>query len=82
MSKNQLSAAELTEQGYRKYSGEAIDVYFNLDVCMHSGNCVLGNRAIFNTDRRPWIVPDNADVEEVIRVIETCPSGALRYVRK
>ncbi|TLG75390.1 (4Fe-4S)-binding protein [Culicoidibacter larvae] len=82
MSQKQLSAAELMEKGFRKYSGEEIDVYFNLDTCMHSGHCVLGNRAIFNTDRRPWIAPDNADVEEVIRVVENCPSGALRYIRK
>ncbi|WP_314067724.1 (4Fe-4S)-binding protein [uncultured Vagococcus sp.] len=73
--------AELLEQGYRKYSGKEVDVYFNTSICIHSGNCVRGNQEIFNLDRRPWILPDNADSQEVTRVIDTCPSSALRYIQ-
>lgn len=28
---------ELLEAGYRAYTGEKIDVYFNTDICQHSG---------------------------------------------
>lgn len=35
-----MTEKELLNQGYRKYSGKAIDVYFNLDICQHSGNCM------------------------------------------
>ncbi|MBP1043987.1 (4Fe-4S)-binding protein [Vagococcus sp. BWB3-3] len=73
--------SELLAQGYRKYSGEAIDVFFNTSICVHSGNCVRGNKEIFNLDRRPWVLPDNAEAQEVMRVINTCPSGALKYVQ-
>ena len=34
---------ELLEAGYRAYTGEKIDVYFNTAICQHSGNCVRGN---------------------------------------
>ncbi|STT78801.1 Uncharacterised protein [Klebsiella pneumoniae] len=29
---------ELLEAGYRAYTGEKIDVYFNTAICQHSGN--------------------------------------------
>ncbi|MFW2973902.1 (4Fe-4S)-binding protein, partial [Serratia marcescens] len=47
-----------------------------------SANCVRGNAAIFTLNRRPWIMPDNAEPAEVKRVIDTCPSGALKYREK
>ncbi|MHC5250834.1 (4Fe-4S)-binding protein [Listeria kieliensis] len=77
-----MTEAELLEKGYRKYLGKDIDVYFNTQICEHSGNCVRGNGEIFNLDRKPWILPDNASKEEVMRVIDTCPSGALQYIQK
>ncbi len=32
----------LLDEGYRCYTGEKIDVYFNTAICQHSGNCVRG----------------------------------------
>src|SRR5690625_4485763 len=69
----QVGERELLENGYRKYSGEEVDVYFNTDVCIHSANCVKGNPEVFDTKRRPWILPDNASADEVAKVIDTCP---------
>lgn len=31
----------LLDEGYRCYTGEKIDVYFNTAICQHSGNCVV-----------------------------------------
>ena len=73
---------ELLDAGYRVYTGEKIDVYFNTAICQHSGNCVRGSAALFNLKRKPWIIPDEVDVETVIKVIDTCPSGALKYRQK
>lgn len=47
---------ELLQAGYRAYTGEKIDVYFNTDICQHSGNCVRGSAKLFNLKRKPWIV--------------------------
>lgn len=46
---------ELLKKGYRKYTGEKVDVYFNKDICEHSGVCVSGLPEVFNTKRKPWI---------------------------
>lgn len=51
----------LLDEGYRCYTGEKIDVYFNTAICQHSGNCVRGNGKLFNLKRKPWIMPDEVD---------------------
>jgi len=66
----------------RAYTGEKIDVYFNTAICQHSGNCVRGSAKLFNLKRKPWIIPDEVDVATVVKVIDTCPSGALQYRHK
>lgn len=73
---------DLLAAGYRKYTGEEIDVYYNKSVCEHVGNCVRGNGEVFDVDRRPWILPDNASADEVEKVVNTCPTGALKFIRK
>ena len=73
---------QLEDAGYRVYTGEKIDVYFNAAICQHSGNCVRSSARLFNLKRKPWIMPDEVDVSTVINVIDTCPSGALQYRRK
>lgn len=42
----------LLDGGYRCYTGENIDVYFNTAICQHSGNCVRGNGKLFNLKRK------------------------------
>ena len=75
-----MDEEELLENGYRKYLGEDVDVYFNTDICIHSASCVKGNPEVFDTKRRPWVSPNNASANEVAKVIDTCPSGALKYI--
>ncbi|MDR9891518.1 (4Fe-4S)-binding protein [Pseudenterobacter timonensis] len=70
---------DLLEAGYRLYSGEKIDVYFNTHICQHAGNCVRGSARLFNLKRKPWIAPDEVDAQTVKTIIDTCPSGALKY---
>ncbi|MEI5992932.1 (4Fe-4S)-binding protein [Candidatus Enterococcus mansonii] len=87
MNNNQINGKKVTEEvllenGYRKYSGTELDIYYNKDICAHIGNCVRGNSAVFEVGRRPWIMTDNGSIDENIRVLDTCPSGALKYVRK
>lgn len=66
----------------KTYEGKGIDVSFDNEVCIHSGNCVRGLPSVFDTKRRPWIDPDGATPDEVAAQVERCPSGALRYVLK
>lgn len=75
-----MTEKQLLDFGYRKYTGKKIDVYFNASFCQHSGKCVRGNSKVFEVGRKPWILADNASAEEVARIIDTCPSGALKYI--
>ena len=57
-------------------------MYFNRDMCIHSGICVTNLPEVFDTSRRPWILPDNADDKRLMEVIDRCPSKALKYILK
>ena len=41
-----MKEKDLLDLGYKKYEGETYDVYFNKDVCKHSGNCVKANHTV------------------------------------
>lgn len=65
----------------RRYAGQEIEVSFDAGRCIHAAECVRGLPAVFDTARRPWILPDGAAADAVAAVIGRCPSGALRYRR-
>ena len=63
----------------RVYENERIRVIWDPDKCMHSAICTQGLPQVFDMHKRPWVDINAADVEDVKRVIDACPSGALRY---
>lgn len=63
------------------YGGSSIELSFDVALCIHATECVLGLPAVFDRDRRPWIRPDSATPEQVSLVVERCPTGALLYRR-
>jgi len=64
-----------------KYKGQHLDIYFHVDRCNHFAACLSGAPEVFNLMRKPWIRPDAAAADKIIRVIEKCPTGALHYRR-
>ncbi len=66
----------------RRYTGQAIDITYNVKRCIHAAHCTHKLAEVFDTQKRPWINPDGAEVERVASVIEMCPSGALHYDRE
>jgi uncharacterized Fe-S cluster protein YjdI len=63
------------------YSNQAISVHWEPSLCIHTGNCLRGLPAVFASDARPWIKPDAASADEIAKVVENCPTGALSYSR-
>ena len=63
------------------YRGRDIEVSFDLDLCVHIGECLRGHTGVFNLQRRPWLLPDEAEADLVAEIVERCPSGALLYRR-
>lgn len=45
----------------------------------HAAECIRGLPQVFDKDARPWINAAGADVDEVVTVIDRCPSYALGY---
>ncbi len=63
----------------RTYENDRIKVIWKPEKCVYSGNCVKGLPKVFDARRRPWVDVTAADAAEIMRVIDTCPSGALSY---
>ena len=63
----------------RVYKNNKIKVIWQPNKCIHSANCIRGLPQVFDIDRTPWVDINVADAEEIMRVIDTCPSGALSY---
>jgi CDGSH-type Zn-finger protein/uncharacterized Fe-S cluster protein YjdI len=67
----------------RFVEGTTVDVGFDGRKCIHSRNCVLEHPEAFVPNAPgEWIHPDAASTGTIVRVAETCPSGAITYRRK
>ena len=65
----------------RTYENDQIRVMWDSSLCIHTGRCLRAAGEVFDVGRRPWVDLDGGTLEETIRAIEECPSGALRYER-
>jgi len=63
----------------REYSNGEIVVCWDPSKCIHARECVKGLPQVFNRDRKPWVNMQGASSEEIMSVIDRCPSGALSY---
>lgn len=63
----------------RIYQNQDLIVYWEPEICIHVGYCIYGLPSVFNKEKRPWVDINGAPPEEIIKVIDTCPSGALQY---
>jgi len=61
------------------YPGQDLTVHDNRGICSHAGYCTGGLPEVWRSGVEPWIDPNGAAKDEVIRVVRQCPSGALSY---
>lgn len=68
-------------QGYRRQtagSGKKPLIFTdNRGLCAHSGFCTDILPETFRADKEPFADPNASEVADIVRVIRTCPSGAL-----
>jgi CDGSH-type Zn-finger protein/uncharacterized Fe-S cluster protein YjdI len=63
--------------------GRSATVRFDGTLCIHARRCVLAEPTVFKANvEGPWIDPDGASVEALMRVAINCPSGAIRVTRQ
>jgi len=61
------------------YVGVGITVLDNRGICAHSGVCTDTLPGVFHTSSsgQPFVTPSAGRVDDIIRVVRSCPSGAL-----
>jgi CDGSH-type Zn-finger protein/truncated hemoglobin YjbI len=61
------------------YDGQQVRILDNRGICQHSGLCTDRLAAVFRTNAEPFVAPSGGRMDEIIRAIRDCPSGALSY---
>ncbi len=59
------------------YPGEQVTVLDNRGLCQHSGLCTDRLPAAFRTSQEPFVAASGGRLDEIIRAVRDCPSGAL-----
>ena len=60
------------------YDGVQLTVFDNRGICQHSGFCTDRLNAVFHTEGA-FVTPSGGRMDEIIRAVRDCPSGALSY---
>lgn len=72
--------ADLKVEDYSKrYANQDLAVYWNPELCHHDTYCFTKLGSVFNPEARPWVKLEGDQPEKIIKAINRCPSGALRY---
>ena len=61
------------------YPGQQVTIFDNRGSCQHSGLCTDRLAAVFRTGAEPFVAPSGGRLDEIIRAVRDCPSGALSY---
>ena len=64
----------------KKYKTDELTIVWKPKTCIHAAICVNKLPKVYNPDEKPWIKPENASNEDLIKQIDECPSGALTYI--
>ena len=59
------------------YPGEQVTIFDNRGICQHSGLCSDRLPTAFRTDAEPFVAPSGGRLDELVRAVRDCPSGAL-----
>jgi CDGSH-type Zn-finger protein len=59
------------------YPGLMVTVLDNRGTCAHSGYCTDRLNTVFHQKGEPFVTPTGGRMDEIIRAVRDCPSGAL-----
>ncbi len=61
------------------YVGQQLTILDNRGICQHSGLCTDRLASVFDAGGDPFVHPSGGRMDEIIRAVRDCPSGALSY---
>ncbi len=73
------SIKEQMEKGDRDYTNGEITVEWRPAKCVHATTCYRELIEVFNPRKRPWVNMKGASTDEIIKVVDKCPTQALRW---
>ena len=59
------------------YPGQQVTIFDNRGICQHSGFCTDRVPTAFRTGAEPFVAPSGGRLDELVRAVRDCPSGAL-----
>ena len=59
------------------YPGEQVTIFDNRGICQHSGLCTDRLATAFRAGQEPFVAPSGGRMDELVRAVRDCPSGAL-----
>jgi CDGSH-type Zn-finger protein/truncated hemoglobin YjbI/ferredoxin len=59
------------------YPGQQVTIFDNRGLCQHSGFCTDRLPTVFRAGQEPFVAPSGGRMDEIIRAVRNCPSGAL-----
>ena len=65
----------------KEYTNGEVTVVWQSGKCIHSGNCVKNNPAVFQPKEKPWIKIDGSSTDKIIETVKKCPSDALTFYK-
>jgi CDGSH-type Zn-finger protein len=61
------------------YTGQQVTILDNRGICQHAGYCTSRLATVFHLGKEPFVTPSGGRMDEIIRAVRDCPSGALSY---
>jgi CDGSH-type Zn-finger protein/truncated hemoglobin YjbI/ferredoxin len=61
------------------YVGQQLTVLDNRGTCAHSGFCTDRLASVFHQGDEAFVTPSGARMDDIIRAVRACPSGALSF---
>ena len=81
VTKAELASFKENKDTFKEFSNGEITIFWQPEKCIHSANCLIGLPTVFNAKKKPWINIHAASSKEIMKIIDTCPSRSLTYLK-